>query len=132
MLRAGENRETWHVVRRHASVRLDVRVERPAATTARKNKPRAGESLERLVRRHYGRPRRLMSRSNACHQRAEVSGYSRNVFPTAEGTTAGPKADVSALIARQPVQCPAAMVFRLNARIESTVSGMIFSVLPDR
>ena len=65
-------------------------------------------------------------------KRADVSGYSRNVFPTAEGTTAGPKADVSAPIARQPVQCPAAMVFRLNVRIASTVSGMIFSVLPDR
>lgn len=60
------------------------------------------------------------------------AGYSRNVFPTAEGTTAWPKADVSAPIARQPVQCPAAIVFRLNARIASTVSGMIFSMLPDR
>src|SRR5450755_700710 len=48
----------------------------------------------------------------------------RYVFPTADGTTAPPKAFDSALTARQPVQWAAAIVIRLNARNASTVSGI--------
>src|SRR5580658_9055983 len=42
--------------------------------------------------------------------------WNRYVFPTAAGTTASPNAFDSALTARQPVQCAAAMVVRLMTR----------------
>ena len=56
-----------------------------------------------------------------------------NRLPTAVGvTTSSPNVLTSAAIARQPVQCPAAIVVRPNSRSAPTVSGMIFSVWPER
>ena len=53
-------------------------------------------------------------------------------LPTEEGATASPNALASALSARQPVQCAAAIVFSSKERSAATVSGMTRSLPPER
>ena len=53
-------------------------------------------------------------------------------LPTADGTSSSPNALAIAVIARHPVQWPAAMSLRLKAFRSEIVSGMIFSVTPER
>jgi len=79
--------------------------------------------------------------SEKCHKRksARKSVLARplvqneNRFPTDSGTSLlSPKAFASAVMARQPVQWPAAIKERSTLPIASTVSGIIRSFVPER
>ena len=59
--------------------------------------------------------------------------HSVYVLPTADGiTTPSPNLTTRAWVARQPVQWPGAMTWRLKEARSRTVSGIIFSFAADR
>jgi hypothetical protein len=66
--------------------------------------------------------------------RLSVQLWAQNVnrLPTESGTRRSLKAFASAVMARHPVQWPAAMIARSNSRNAATVSGMIASFAPER
>src|SRR5262249_23680648 len=75
---------------------------------------------------------RIRDRARHMDQDFVDSRHSRYRLPTADGGSSSPNSRASTLIARQPVQWPGAKSFRPNRFRSRTVSGMIFSVTPER
>jgi hypothetical protein len=78
------------------------------------------------------RPQQILMAAEDC---AGWGNTSQTVtrLPTASGTSVcSPKAWASAFTARQPVQCPGAIMASPKSRRAATVSGMIFSFEPVR
>jgi hypothetical protein len=96
--------------------------------------PGPRESLQGLCLER--RTRAIAGGSDAGDQTGRVSSgppcQKRYFLPTAVGTSASGNSRARRLVARQPVQWPAASTVSPKRLRPATVSGMIFSVGPDR
>jgi hypothetical protein len=90
------------------------------------------QRLQSLGNDDKSRHRRIGQRDDALDRVRSGNGrvHSRKRFPTAEGTTRSLNRAANSLIARQPVQCAAAIRLKLNLSSASIVSGMMLSVAP--